>query len=106
MKKYFITFLIILLLTILTGKIFDIFLNKYYGLGSPVLYEYSKIVGYKIKPSQKLKRLGNDIKINSIGMRSNSEWNDDKKDLKILFFGDSVTYGGSIVSNEVISNVK
>jgi lysophospholipase L1-like esterase len=100
MKKYFITFLIILLLTILTGKIFDIFLNKYYGLGSPVLYEYSKIVGYKIKPSQKLKRLGNDIKINSIGMRSNSEWNDDKKDLKILFFGDSVTYGGSIVSNE------
>ena len=100
MKKYLITFLIILLLTALTGKIFDIFLKKHYGLGDPVLYEYSKIVGYKIKPSQKLKRLGNNIYINSIGMRSNSEWDYDNDNFKILFFGDSVTYGGSIVSNK------
>lgn len=99
MKKYFITSLIILLLTATTSKILDIFLIKYYGLGSPLIYEYSKIVGYKIKPSQKLKRLGNEISINKLGMRSNSEWKDNKDNLKILFFGDSVTYGGSIISN-------
>lgn len=100
MKKYLVTFLIILLLTVFTSKVLDTFLNKYYGLGEPVLYEYSKIVGYKIKPSQKLKRLGSNININSVGMRSNSEWKHNENNLKILFFGDSVTYGGSIVSNE------
>ena len=83
MKKYVITFLIILLLTALTGKIFDIFLKKHYGLGDPVLYEDSKIVGYKIKPSQKLKRLGNNIYINPMGMRSNSEWDYDNDNFKL-----------------------
>ena len=100
MSKYFISSLLILLITFLTLKILDIFLIKYYGLGKPVLYEYSTITGYNIKPSQKLRRLGNEININELGMRSNFEWSNNKKKLKILFFGDSVTYGGSIISNK------
>ena len=87
MSKYFISSLLILLITFLTLKILDIFLIKYYGLGKPVLYEYSTITGYNIKPSQKLRWLGNEININELGMRSNFEWSNNKKKLKILFFG-------------------
>ena len=86
-----------LILALFSLKILDIILVKKYGLGTPVIYKYSNIVGYEIKPNQKLKRLGNEIDINKYGMRS-SNWKDDIPN-KILFFGDSVTYGGSIVSN-------
>ena len=86
-----------LILALFSLKILDIILAKKYGLGTPVIYKYSNIVGYEIKPNQKLKRLGNEIDINKHGMRS-SNWRNDIPN-KILFFGDSVTYGGSIVSN-------
>ena len=86
-----------LILALFSLKILDIILAKKYGLGTPVIYKYSNVVGYEIKPNQKLNRLGNIIEINKYGMRS-SNWKDDIPN-KILFFGDSVTYGGSIVSN-------
>jgi len=44
--------------------------------------------------------VNNNIEINKSGMRSNFDWNTPDRSLKILFFGDSVTYGGSAVSND------
>tara|TARA_X000000950_G_C13770652_1_gene600843 strand:+ start:84 stop:1013 length:930 start_codon:yes stop_codon:yes gene_type:complete len=97
-KKIFYT-LIIIFIGLILLKLLDNYFYKVYGLGKPLLYQYSKVTGYNIKPSQKLRRLGNEIVINDSGMRSNSKWTTSGKNLKILFFGDSVTYGGSIVSN-------
>ena len=86
-------------------KLGDLFLQKKFGLGKPLIYKNSKFYGYDIKPNQKLVRRGNKIIINNMGMRSNSDWKNDRKN-KIIFFGDSVTYGGSVVSNDDLFSEK
>ena len=102
--KFFIYIFFLIVFSLSLLKILDIILQKKYGLGTPLIYNYSNIVGYKIKPNQKIKRLGSTIIINQEGMRSNN-WEENTKN-KILFFGDSVTYGGSIVSNEDLFSEK
>lgn len=100
MKKKINIFFTILLLTIfclIILKLLDIFLYSTYGLGKPLLYKQSNMFNYEIKENQKIKRLGNSIEINSLGMRS-KKW--ENGGYKILFFGDSITYGGSVVSNK------
>ena len=68
------------------------------GFGNPVIYKKTED-NFFPKENQKLRRfLGSEININSKGMRTNFDWNE-KKDIKILFFGDSVTFGGSFVDN-------
>ena len=92
--------ILLFLLTVFLGlKFTDNYLKKIYGLGNPVLYLPSNIHGYLIKPNQKIIRRQNIIEINNEGMRSNKNWKKNENTLNILFFGDSVTYGGSIVSN-------
>ena len=56
-KKIIFLFFIIIFIFIVGLKILDFTFFKFYGLGKPLIYEYSKITGYNIKPSQKLKRL-------------------------------------------------
>ena len=82
-----------------------IIFSKKFGLGKPLIYENSKIYGYNIKPNQDLMRRGNKIAINNLGMRSSSKWVNNNRN-KIIFFGDSVSYGGSIVSNEDLFSEK
>ena len=98
MRNIFINTIIVIIIFFGSAKVLDVILLNYYGLGNPLIYQYSNVLGYEIKPNQKTKRLGNKIKINEEGMRSNHQWSK-KKHYKLLFFGDSVTYGGSIVSN-------
>ena len=102
MKKKILFFLGLVLFFTMCMKLIDTSLTYIYGLGDPIIYKYSKIYGYEIKPNQKIKRRGNKIFINNMGMRSSQNWveNNLKNMNKILFFGDSVTYGGSIVSNK------
>ena len=102
MKKKILFFLGLILFFTISMKLIDTSLTYIYGLGDPIIYKYSKIYGYEIKPNQKIKRRGNKIFINNMGMRSSQNWveNNLKNMNKILFFGDSVTYGGSIVSNK------
>ena len=64
-----------LLLSLSVIKFIDFFLQKKFGLGKPVIYESSRIYGYKIKPNQNITRLGNKIIINNLGMRSSTDWN-------------------------------
>ena len=92
------TFLILGLILVV-WKISDKIIYNTTGLGNPIIYNYSKIYGYEIAPNQKITRLGNNININNYGMRSNVDW-DKENTNAILFVGDSVTYGGSIVSND------
>jgi lysophospholipase L1-like esterase len=100
----FYLFIFTIILSII--KVADFFFNKKYGLGNIVLYENSIINGYNLSPNQKItNRRNNIISINNKGMRSNNDWlvNNDRK---ILFIGDSVTYGGSIVSNNELFSEK
>ena len=107
LKKITFFTLFFLLLIIISLKALDYVFFKIYGLGNPVIYKNSKIYGYSLKPNQKLQRRGKSIVINNNGMRSTENWNSSiKESFNILFFGDSVTYGGSIVNNnEIFSEI-
>tara|TARA_Y100000022_G_scaffold182418_1_gene175832 strand:- start:163 stop:1077 length:915 start_codon:yes stop_codon:yes gene_type:complete len=80
-------------------KLVDLILIKFVGLGNPLIYQHSKIFGYDIKPNQKIKRRGKTITINDAGMRNLKNWKE-KYEKKILFIGDSVTFGGSLLNDE------
>lgn len=70
------------------------------GLGDPVLYDSSPLYGFRLLPNQKVKRFGDaTIKVNNLGLRTDVDW-DDRTENKILLLGNSVTYGGSYISNE------
>lgn len=90
-------------------SIFSIFItfsvNYYFefiGLGDPVRYDKDFVYGFAPKVNQKKKRFKNsNITINESGLRSVDNWKDSKKE-KILFIGDSVTYGGSYIDDKQI----
>jgi hypothetical protein len=103
-------FLIVISVFFLLTFITEIFLKKV-GLGDPVRYDSNILYGYSPKPNQKKKRIkGSFVTINKVGLRSLHSWDNDKK--KIIFLGDSVTYGGSyiddndIFSHQVCKNLK
>jgi hypothetical protein len=67
------------------------------GLGSPLIYHESLLYGYALRPNQKETRQRNAIvTINEKGLRSIKPW---AGKIKILFLGDSVTYGGSYIDD-------
>lgn len=69
------------------------------GLGHPVLYELSPEYGYRPRPDQHVERLhGAGVRINNLGLRAVRDW-DTTTSNKVLFLGNSVTYGGSYVSD-------
>lgn len=64
------------------------------GLGKPLLYERTPY-GYRVKPSQNIRRFGNRLYYNRYGMRSEEIAPVPRPNvLRILCVGDSVTYGG------------
>jgi len=99
-KNIFFFIFVSFFLIILSLKFIDLVLQKKYGLGDPILYESSIKHGYLLKPNQKILRRGNEVIINNKGMRTTEKWPKKSNKKKIIFFGDSVTYGGSIVSNQ------
>ena len=55
--------------------------------------------GYRPLPDREYKRFwGTTISFNNLSLRSEADWDSNKQN-KILFLGDSVTYGGSYISN-------
>ena len=75
------------------------------GFGDPLIYKNNN--NYFPKANQDLRRFkGSKVIINNLGMRSNDEWVNEKKHKKILFFGDSVTYGGSYIDNNELFTEK
>jgi lysophospholipase L1-like esterase len=80
--------------------------KRFMGLGNPVVYQSHPIFGYRPIPNQDLTRFkGKVLKFNNLGLRADTDW-DASPTSKILFLGDSVTYGGSYISNkELFSNL-
>tara|TARA_B110000503_G_C7147178_1_gene413544 strand:+ start:640 stop:1584 length:945 start_codon:yes stop_codon:yes gene_type:complete len=94
------------LIIIITFKVVDLSMYHFYGIGDPIYYQYSKILGYELKPNQEVTRRGKIVKINNLGMRSSYDWASNNNQLKILFLGDSITYGGSAVNNNELFSEK
>jgi hypothetical protein len=75
------------------------------GLGDPILYETHADYGYRPKPNQRVQRFGGAIvRINNLALRAVDDWDTPTK--KVVFLGDSVTYGGSYVSTEDLFAVR
>ena len=73
-----------------------------YGLGNPLIYYNDPAYGYALQPSQKSVRLRDSVvTINESGLRSVDNWRS-AKGRRILFMGDSVTYGGSYIDDSEI----
>lgn len=82
------------------------YILRFIGLGQMPLYQTNLSYRYYLKPNQNLKRLeGKKIIVNDLGLRANKNWIDNNSK-KILFYGDSVTYGGGYIDNdEIFSNL-
>jgi hypothetical protein len=77
--------------------------KHFFGLGKVVIYEAHPLYGYRPVPNQTVARQHNvEVKINNLGLRASSDWDKNNTKDKILFLGDSVTYGGSYISNEAL----
>ncbi|MGD9591743.1 MAG: SGNH/GDSL hydrolase family protein [Candidatus Berkiella sp.] len=75
--------------------------SSLFGLGKVVIYEANPIYGYRPKPEQKIARQAHhEIQINNLGLRAQTDWDPYDFTHKILFLGDSVTYGGSYIGNQ------
>lgn len=68
------------------------------GFGHPVVYEEAPEFAYRPRPNQEVSRFGGAIvRINNLGLRAMHDW-DASPENKVLFLGNSVTYGGSYVN--------
>jgi hypothetical protein len=107
MKSIFIKSLAIPLVVILSFSLllalFEVAL-RLIGLGNPLIYRENVLYGYELIENQKERRQrGATVTINHKGLRSTTDW--DGKN-KILFVGDSVTYGGSYIDDaEIFSEI-
>jgi len=103
MRAFFFKKNIFFLLFIFTVSIFFLeLLLKIYGLGDPIVYETNMSYRYAPKANQSVVRLNKSkVSINESGLRSPNEWRNNNNH-KVLFFGDSVTYGGSYIDDKEI----
>jgi hypothetical protein len=100
MKKKVLYFIITIFIISLPIFITEVYL-KSIGLGDPIVYDENYVYGYAPRPNQKKKRLKNSsVTINDVGLRSLKNWGPNKHKKKIIFFGDSVTYGGSYIDDK------
>lgn len=88
----------ILIFIIIVTSISELYL-KNLGLGDPIRYDSDYIYGYAPKENQKKIRLkGSTVTINDVGLRSTINWKNNLQN-KIIFLGDSITYGGSYIDD-------
>ena len=97
--KNSLTNIFLFLLSIFLGLTLCEVMGRLIGLGNPILYYSDSLIGYRLKPNQRVKRLKNTfITTNSEGFRVSS-LKDNNNFTKIVFVGDSVTYGGSYIDD-------
>lgn len=93
--KYLIIFAIFTVIAIFSAE----YLLRIFGLGSPIIYKTNLSYRYYPEPNQKNQRLRNStVSINDNNLRAVNNWSK-TADSRILFFGDSVTYGGSYIDD-------
>ena len=72
---------------------------RYLGLGDPILFYANASYRYAPLPNQQKQRLHDArVTIDSKGLRSSRDWSQ-RADAKILFIGDSVTWGGTFIDD-------
>src|ERR1700683_648981 len=72
---------------------------RYVGLGDPILFYANASYRFAPLPNQQKRRLGGaSVTIDSRGLRSTHDWSE-PADVKILFVGDSVTWGGTYIDD-------
>ncbi len=99
--------LVFLSSVMLSFFLLDIFLINFYKLGKPLKYFISPDFGFALRENQKMTRDGkNYITINNFGMRNKKDLINYNNKKIILFYGDSVLYGGSYVDDEDILSEK
>jgi hypothetical protein len=76
-------------------------LRFFLGLGNPVVYDNAYAYGYRPLPNQEVRRMGGKrVRINNLGLRARRDWPaDDTTSIRLLYFGSSVTYGGSYIDD-------
>jgi len=100
MKKKIFYLVSIILIILIPTLLTEIYL-KNIGLGNPITYDKNDVYGYSPKPNQKKVRFNNaTVTINDVGLRSIYDWKNNDGGKKIIFFGDSVTYGGSYIDDK------
>lgn len=95
-------FSVLLFIFIVVG-VLEFSASKIFGLGKVVVYQSHPIYGYRPIANQLVSRDNGhtNIKINNLGLRANQDWLEKIPNKKrILFLGDSVTYGGSYIDNQ------
>ncbi|MEC4985032.1 MAG: SGNH/GDSL hydrolase family protein [Oscillatoria sp. PMC 1076.18] len=87
--------LLIVLAVVLAGLLLvELVLRFWFGFGNPLLYLADEEIGYLLAPNQRVRRLGNRIRINQYSMRSpNFSPQRPTETLRILLLGDSVANG-------------
>lgn len=70
---------------------------RFAGFGAPLIYRVSKS-GYEVAPNQKVNRVGKMLTYNADGFRVNDVMAA-YKEIRIITLGDSITNGGSYVSD-------
>lgn len=105
MKLKSITFYVLLIIFMLF--LCEIFLMNTYKLGKPIKYYISPDFGYALRENQTQTRdKKNYISINNLGMRNKLNLLNENNKKIILFFGDSVVYGGSYIDDNEIFSAK
>ncbi|MTI31564.1 hypothetical protein [Xanthovirga aplysinae] len=105
-KKRLVFWLYLLTITTLMVGVLEFSLRQFFHLGNPLIYDSSPTYGYRPLPQQSIiKRSGNLINTNNLGIRANKDWNPVEKENKILFLGNSVTFGETVSNHELFSNL-
>ncbi|MBN1871715.1 MAG: hypothetical protein JW800_03990 [Candidatus Omnitrophica bacterium] len=79
----------------------ELIVRLVFGLGNPPIFERSDEYGYRLIPSQNIRRFGNRVFYNAQGLRSEPIAEEPQADtVRILCIGDSITYGGTTIDQE------
>ena len=72
------------------------------GFGNPIVYDNTFAWGYRPVPNQEVRRAaGKRVRVNNLGLRARRDWPalDDTTRLRLLYLGDSVTWGGTYLDD-------
>lgn len=95
----FVFWILIVILPAIPVALAELYLRSI-GLGHPILYYANSSYRYAPLPNQKqVRQRGAAITIDSKGLRGMKDWNS-SADGKILFVGDSVTWGGTYIDDK------
>ena len=85
---------IVISISVFIGIIFCEITGRIIGLGKPILYNIDSLVGYRLKPNQRVRRFQNKyITTDQEGFRISKFQKENAYSEKIVFVGDIVTYG-------------